>query len=452
MREVSRLPGVSAEELLAVVESHLDRVHDAVRRLGCDAAAAAEVVETSALDLVDAVAERPQTVPDAVGWWLAAARRLGLRVGQHTPVGTDPLPVGGGLLSADDDQLVLSEALEELPEPHRAVLLLRDSYDLPVGTLAAALGTDAETAMERLGRARLAFLARADDEPPVPLPAHAGSLATLARLADDRPVSGSDATVRRHARSCTECSAVLDAQRRAHLLLAGLTVVALPEPDRAAVLERVTNHAFSSLPVTAELLVPGDDEWDDDDLAERWFSPALALLGLVAAVLLGIGAGVLLDRIDSPRVDARGAAVNVLPPVTAPPARSPSPGSAPVASPEPPPIPQVFEIATPTPSPTPPPMTAPPAQPTLLVEPASGPNGAVLTVRGTGWEPGGQVELAYLSADGTPTGSVATASADERGVFQTTLTANDPAGAPGRHLVRADDGTLTATAPYDVVA
>lgn len=448
VREGTRLPGVSAEELVALVTVHLDRVHDAVRRLGCDPGAAVEVVETSALDLVDAVAGRPETVTDALGWWLQQARRLGLRVRQGAPETADPLPVGGGLLSADDDQVVLSEVLEELPEPDRAALLLRDSYDLPLVSIAGALATDAESAMERVGRVRLAFLARADDAAAPPVPPHAGSVAALARLGEAGRPTAADATARRHARSCAECAAVVEAQRRAHLLLAGLTVVALPAGDRQAIVERIEEHAFVSLPSTASLLVPDDEEWDDEEeLDDRWFSPLLATLGVVLAALVGLGIGVVADRLDSRVLDRREVAANVLPPVTAPPVLSPAPGPASARPPDPQLTTRVFEVPSPSPTPPPPP---PAATPMLSVQPSSGPGGAVLTVAGTGWLPGGEVQLAYLRADGTPTGSVATASADERGAFRARLTATDPSGAGGRHLVRADDGTQSATAPYDV--
>ncbi|MCY7366027.1 MAG: hypothetical protein LH469_12060, partial [Frankiaceae bacterium] len=153
--------GVCAEDVLAAVRVHADRVHDAVRRLGCDPRAAAEVVETSALDLVDAVATRPETVPDAVGWWFGRARALAVRVAARTP----DLPLGGGVLSVDEDQEVLAEALDQLPEPERFVLLLRDSYDLPAESVAAAVGTDPVSAMERVGRARLGFLPLVDAAP-----------------------------------------------------------------------------------------------------------------------------------------------------------------------------------------------------------------------------------------------------------------------------------------------
>jgi hypothetical protein len=248
--------------------------------------------------------------------------------------------------------------------------------------------------------------------------------------------------------SCAECTAAVEAQRRAHLLLAGLTVVAVPLDDRAAVMTRVQDHAVAALPLTASLLVMQEDEWDDDeDLRERWFSPLLATLGVVLAVLAGIGAGVASDRLGAPGLDRDAAAANVLPPVTAPPVLSPAPGTAPApAPPAPTRPPRVFEIPSPTPSPPPPPVQA-----AVRVQPPSGPSGAVLTVTGTGWRPGGQVQVDYLTADGTPTGSSVTASADERGAFSAQLPANDPAGTPGRHAVRASDGRSTSTASYDVV-
>jgi hypothetical protein len=102
--DLRRVPGLSAEDVSAAVRIHADRLHDFVRRLGCNAASAVEVVETSALDLVDAVATAPETVPDVVGWWFARARALGRRV----PDGASDLPLGGGLLSADQDQAVLA--------------------------------------------------------------------------------------------------------------------------------------------------------------------------------------------------------------------------------------------------------------------------------------------------------------------------------------------------------
>ena len=111
---------LTADDVLSVVRVHADRVHDAVRRLGCGPEASVEVVEESALDLVAAVAGRPESVPDPVGWWFARARTLARSVAG----GDDALPVGGGVLSGDANQVRLAEALEAMPERERAALLL----------------------------------------------------------------------------------------------------------------------------------------------------------------------------------------------------------------------------------------------------------------------------------------------------------------------------------------
>jgi DNA-directed RNA polymerase specialized sigma24 family protein len=440
------VPGVCAEDLVAVVRVHLDRVHDAVRRLGCDETAALEVVETSAMDLVEALAGGPVTVTDPVGWWFARARVLGTRVGSDG----GELPIGSGLLSSDEDQLVLAEALEQLSERDRAVLLLRDSYDLPATSVGAALGTDAAGAMQLVGRARLAFLPYADDEPSPAVPAHQGDLGALARVAEGGRLAPADATPRRHAMSCLACRSVIDAQQRAHLLLAGLAVVAMPDTDRAAVLGRVEQHAAALLPSSASLLAVAEDEEWEDEPDRRLLSPLLALVGLILAIALGAALGVALTGTGGGALDPRDAAANVLPPVTPAPALSPAPLAAPPPTSAPRPRTTVFVIPDPT---TPPPTTAAPApaaEPQLSVDPASGPDGARLTVTGTGWTPGATVALDYLDPSGQPTGSRTSTTADDQGRFSATLVARDPARTPGRHTVRARDGASTAFAAYDV--
>ena len=170
---------LTADEVIAAVRVHADRVHDAVRRLGCGPEAATQVVEKSALGLVDAVARQPETVGDPVGWWFAKARALG----RQAAGGDDDLPVGGGLLSSDANQLRLAEALESRPERERAALLLRDSYDLPAAAVGTSLGLDAQGAMEVVGAARLAFLPTLLASVPAVPTDHAVDLAALARLA-----------------------------------------------------------------------------------------------------------------------------------------------------------------------------------------------------------------------------------------------------------------------------
>lgn len=461
MQEVVRRRGVPAEDLVAVVRVHTDRVHDAVRRLGVDAAAAVEIVESSALALVDAVASAPERVPDAAGWWFAEARDLAARAAANRP----DLPLGGGLLSADEDQLVLAEAVEELPADERLALLLRDAYRLPFAAVAAALRVDEDRASGIVARARLHAVPLLDDEPAPPLPGHAASLGALGRLGESGEVAPADATVRRHVQACTGCAAVTDAQARVHVLLSGLAVVALPEAARTRLLARVEERATAALPSAASLVVT-DEEWEDWDDDPRILRPLLVTLGVVLAVVLGTFAGVLASR-------GAGAVLPLsdgpLPAVTLPPVEQPAPlqldpAALPPVPPVEPPRTRVFEIAPRTTAPSPVPSTtaAPsptasaPAEPTgnatLTVDPRSGPDGATLEVTGAGWTPGGRVVVEYLDPTGRPTGSRTSVEADADGAFQTQLVARDPQGLPGRHTVRATGGQTVRSAPYEVTA
>lgn len=437
----------TSEDLLAVVQVHADRVHDAVRRLGCSPLVALEVVTESALDLVAAVARDPAGTGDLVGWWFARAWDLG----QPAAAGSPDLPLGGGLLSADQDQQVLAEVLEQLPERDRMALLLRDSYALAEGSLAAALGLAAGPAMEVVGRARLAFLQALDGQVPHTPGSHRLDLPALVRLAEGGQVVARDATTRRHVQSCATCSSTVAALERAHLLLAGLTVVALPDGERQVLLTPVEAAARAVLIAPRTL--------DEQDLPRRLLSPLVALLLLGLAVLVGLTSGVLLSRGSGP--DSR--------PLEALPAQGavqdpPQPGLAlPVPAPRSPdPLPSltVFTVA---PSPlagpsrqasprSPAPQTSGTATtfPRLTLDQTSGPNGAVLTVRGFGWPVEQQVRLDYLYQFGS--GSSVVTTTDARGAFTATLRAEDPTGLPGTHQVRAVSGSTVATTPYDATS
>jgi DNA-directed RNA polymerase specialized sigma24 family protein len=444
---------LSAEDVSAAVRIHADRLHDFARRLGCSPTAAVEVAETSALDLVEAVATAPNTVPDLVGWWFGRARALSRRVQdtEHQP------PLGGGVLSADRDQAVLAETLDTLPERERVALLLRDSYALPALSVAVALGTDADAAMETVGRARLAFLAAVGDEDVLPTSGHAVQLGALARLAEGGPVAASDATARRHAQACAMCRSVSDAQARAHQMLAGLTVVALPEELRSGVLGRVDAQARAALPLASELVLADDEELLDEP-PSRWAMPLYALLGLIAAVLVGTVLGLILSRGGSGGSSASsGSGPAVEPEVTPTPSRtgSPLPTTFPTASTNP--SPTVF-IVTPSPSPggagagspTPTGAPEPATEPlTLTADPTSGPNGTTVTLQGTGWLPRSTVSVDYLDPLGRQTGSRTSATVDARGRFTATLSAQDPANLPGRHTIRATDQTQTLSTTFE---
>ena len=454
MADVRRAPGLSAEDVSAAVRIHADRAHDFARRLGCNPAAAIEVVETSALDLVDAVVTSPRTVSDPVGWWFGRARALARRVSGAEA----DLPLGGGVLSADQDQALLAEALEVLPERERVALLLRDSYALSAASVGVALGTDAEAGMETVGRARLAFLAAFGDEDVVDTTGHPVQLGVLARLGEGGPVAAADATARRHAQACPVCRSVWDGQARAHQALAGLTVVALPEELRAEVLDRVDAQARAYLPLAADLLLGEDEELYDDEPG-RGRLVLYAGLAVLAAIILGTIIGLVLSRHPSGGgTSALPPDPGVLPEVTGSPVSSPSPTLATASfSPVPQPSPSVF-LVTPTPAPG---ASAASGRPTggpepanepltLTTTPTSGPNGAPVSVEGTGWTPRATVTLDYLDPLGQQTGSHASAVVDARGRFSTTLYAQDPSNLPGRHRIRASDGIYTDTATYDV--
>jgi hypothetical protein len=431
---------LTADDVIAAVRVHADRVHDAVRRLGCGPEAATQVVERSALGLVDAVARQPESVGDPVGWWFAKARALG----RQAAGGDDDLPLGGGLLSSDANQVRLAEALESRPERERAALLLRDSYDLPAAAVGTALGLDAQGAMEVVAAARLAFLPTlVSAVPPVPTD-HAVDLAALARLASGGQQAARDATARRHVRSCEQCADLLDAQERARRMLAALTVVALPDADREELLARVESRARAVLPAAGAV---EDVEWEE--LPGRRYSLSMMVLGLVAAVGLGIGGGMLASRGKpvSPTTD-----VDSIPLVTAAPVLTLAMSATPTTSPTPTvsPSPRVF-VVTPSPTPTPTDLASETPEPEPLgitLTPSSGPADADITVDGKGWTPGSTVTVQYFNAVGGGVGSMTTAVVDTRGRFTTTITAHDSQGLPGNHQVTAEDGTQAAQATY----
>jgi DNA-directed RNA polymerase specialized sigma24 family protein len=433
---------LTSDEVIAAVRVHADRVHDAVRRLGCGPEAATQVVERSALALVDAVSRQPESVGDPVGWWFAKARALGRQVAG----GDGDLPLGGGVLSTDANQVRLAEALEGRPERERAALLLRDSYDLPASAVGTALGLDAQGAMEVVGAARLALLPTLTGTT-VRLPGdHAADIAALARLGEGGAQAVRDATTRRHVRSCERCAEVLSAQERARRVLTGLTVVALPDAERSALLARVESRARAQLPGSD--VAPLLDEWEEDDEEHGRLVPlSLLALGVVIAVGLGIGIGLLTSRGTpiSPTGD-----VNRIPLVTAAPVlsvlRSPTPTATPSATATP--SLRVF-IITPSPTPTPtatsPTTTATPSatrEPlTLSLSPTSGPNDTDITVTGTGWIAGATVTVQYMNSVGGQPGATVNAIVDDEGRFSVVLPAHDDQGIPGQHQVNAQDGT-----------
>jgi hypothetical protein len=436
---------LTADEGLSVVRVHADRVHDAVRRLGCGPEAAVRVVRTSALELVDMTARRPGEVPDPVGWWFARARSLG----RQAAGGDDALPVGGGVLGVDANQVRLAEALESRPERERAALLMRDSYDLPASAVGAVLGLDAETATEVVAQARLSLLPALARTSPLPRADHVPQLGPLARLAEGGALAAREGAMRRHAQACEGCGAVLDAQERARRLLSGLSVVAMPDEEREALLAAVDERARALLPA-AEPVVEEDD-WDDPP---RRYSLSLMALGLVLAAAAGAGLGALASRGSptSPLGEQKA-----LPLITAAPVITVAVRATPSASPTTSPSPRVFLV---TPSPTPTPSISPTPFPSesglpsaqMALDPTSGPRDTLITVTGQGWDPGAPVVVQFMSSLGGQAGASTTTVADAEGTFTTTIAAHDanPNPLPGPHTVTADDGHHHAEATFTV--
>ena len=443
-------PETSAEAVLTAVRIHADRVHDAVRRLGCGPGAAAAVTGASALDLVDAVADDPAAVGDPVGWWFARARALG-RSRAGSP--DDALPVGGGVLSGDANQVRLAQALEALPEQQRAALLLRDSYALPAAAVGTALSLEPSAALELVARARLAFLPQLLGGDSLDRPGGHSDLEALARLGEGGPVAARDATTRRHVQSCETCSAVLDVQERAHRLLSGLTVVALPDADREELIEAVAGRVRQLLPAALPVAV----EEPVDDRPRRVLPLALAALLLLVAVGLGAAVGLYASRSGrAPAIDTVGGPATL---VTAAPVLTVPPASRLPALPTTPPTAQVFTL-TPSPVPTTPP-PSPTASPsvsptpsavpvTVALSPATGPDGTAVTVTGTGWTPGSTVQVSYRDPAGAVTPATATGVVTAAGTFRTVLAAADPTGAKGPHRVTVTDGTKVGAATFTV--
>ena len=194
----------------------------------------------------------------------------------------------------------------------------------------------------------------------------------------------------------------------------------------------------------------------EDDEEPRLFSPLLVFLAVILAAGLGLGIGLLLTR-DSEREPLTEAGLSVALPSPEPP--EPEVLISPPVVTAPAPVTSVFVLAPPPPPPPPPPPSPTPSPSpspdpnrlSLTIDPASGGNGAELLVSGTGWPASSTVRLDYLGIDGKETGSKGIVAVKPDGTFMTRLVAEDPTDRPGRHTVRATDGTRTLEVGYEVV-
>ena len=445
-REVVAL--VSADDVVAAVRVHADRVHDLLRRSGCGAEESVEVCESYAFALVDAVVNAPETVGDMAGWWFGRALELGRRLGAaaaepvtEEPAGEMPTSVLAGTAAEAQVRAVLAD----LPEQERAAVVLRDAYDLPPQAVAVALGRDIDAAADLVAAGRLRLASAYDDRVIPSLAGHTGrgpaDIGTLARLTDGSLPSQRTVPLRRHLNTCAACEEVAERLARARRLVAGLPVVAMPDEAREAMIERVATRAMAVLPSVDEVL----RAIEEDDEIRPAVSPLVVVLAIVLALVLGVAVAAVSSLGPStgrPLSDSEPSVVPAQPSFSVP-----ATTTAPSKSPRPVKTASASATASPTATSASPTATtttsAAVAPATISISPTEGPRGTAIVVSGRHWEPGSTVTVTYAA---TLSSSSTTATADAQGRFSATVTANGPL--PGNYNVRADNGSQTASQSF----
>ena len=433
---------VSVDDFVAAVRVHADRVHDLVRRTGCPAQAAPDVVESTALDLLDRLVDAPESVGDLVGWWFAHAYDAARRVAAADPQaatrnGLHPV----SLLAGTEAEVRVRELLAAMPERERLAVLLRDAYDLPLQSVAVALRRPDDVAAALIAASRLHLVSAYRGRRPPTLDGHpprpAVDSATLAMLCDGS-LTGQQATVlRRHTHTCAQCEDVADALSQARQLAAGLPVLSLPDDERDVLVERVEDRAIGVLPTLEEVLLVAESE----DAVPPLVPAGVILLALFLAAVLGVAAGVVGHHARSQAQQLPGQVTSLGPEPSASVTATATTSATSSAEPSTSPV-AVVENTPPPPSSTPSssaPASAAPASAALAIDPSSGPNGSTITASGQGWRPGHVVHLTYVNSLGQ-IGSTTVVAPGADGSFTVRISAYDPSGLPGPHTVRAYDG------------
>jgi len=440
-REVVAL--VSADDAVAAVRVHADRVHDLLRRSGCGADESVEVTESYAFGLLDALVNAPSTVGDMAGWWFGRALELSRRLGDPTESAAELTEEeSASVLAGTTGEAQVRAAVAALPENERAAVMLRDAYDLPIQAVAVALRRDEATVGGLVGVGRLHLLSRYDDRRPPDLAGHTGrtpaDLATLTALADGTLPAARAVPLRRHLSNCPACEDVVDALAKARRLTAALPIIAMPDEAREAMLERVAVRAGAALPSVDEVLAAV--EQDDDT------RPAIAPLAVVLAIVLALVLGVAVAAIT--RSDSGANAGDQLPPVATAPTEEPSFSVS--ATPSTKPSATTTRTARPStkPSATQTASTGPTSTPgetaaEITLSPTQGPRGTAISVTGIGWTPGDIVTVVY---SGPISQSRTSTTVEADGSFATTVTANGLV--PGDYTVQATSSDATASAPF----
>jgi hypothetical protein len=439
-REVVAL--VSADDVVAAVRVHADRVHDLLRRSGCGPEESVEVCESYAFALLDALVNAPETVGDMAGWWFGRALELGRRLGETGAEPADEMPTS--VLAGTTGEAQVRAALATLPETERSAVMLRDAYDLPPEAVAVALRRDIETASALTAAGRLRLVAAYDDRAIPDLVAHTArtpaDLGTLGRLADGSLAPPRTVPLRRHLGSCPACEEVVETLAKGRRLAAALPVLAMPDDAREAMLERFGARAGAVLPSVDEVLLA----IEEDDATGPAISPVAVILAIVIALVLGIAvAAATSNRTGGQRaLDATPTTLpSIEPSFTATPLTSASPSRTPSATPSTKSSsPAASQSASATASAA---STGPGDTAAITLSPAQGPRNTSITIAGTGWTPGSLVTVSYV---GSLSSQHHSTTVDARGRFTVTLPADGTL--PGQHRVDASDGSSNATATF----
>lgn len=436
---------VSADDFVAAVRVHADRVHDLLRRSGCGESEAAEICEAYAFALLDALVNAPETVGDTAGWWFGRALELGRRIEDPDA----PPAVPASLLSGTTGEAQVRAALGRLSQQERAAVLLRDGYDLPPQSVAVALGLDVDTAAAVVAMGRLHLVEVYDDRPAPTLVEHTGrtppDIGMLGRLADGSLPAPRNAPLRRHLANCRACEDAAEVMAKGRRLCAGLPVLALPDEVREAMLMRVAARAAAVLPTVEQVMLAVEE----DEQRRPAVSPIAVVLLVVLALVLGVAVAALttMQSTDTHAfVDHTPSAVDETPSFSISPtkAKHASPSASATVSAVPTSASPTGRRTPTSASPTATDSSTPAAGPAAIaISPRQGPRGTTITVDGTGWSAGAHVSLSY---SGTLVSSTSSARADGSGRFHATLRANGTL--PGRYTIEASDGAESSKASF----
>jgi DNA-directed RNA polymerase specialized sigma24 family protein len=446
----------SADATTELISRYADRAADLAVRLGAPDGQALQLVEDSALALIDQVAADPERVHDAVGTWLRdlRARADRARADAEPPAEGAPPPRRRRRTRTEPATSVdaVENALRSLDEEQALALLLRDSYDLPWSAVAVGLGLDEPQAAIVVADARQRFDEQLHRRPSVPLAHHAAvagvSAGALAQIADsdaDSLTGDSPIALRaRHAARCAVCGAFLEVQRGSRRALAALPVRALPDGEHDQLLSRVTEFAGARLP--AEPAPGGSVRGGPPGLVTAiTLVGALAVGVTIGTVTAGGGNQDVAPATTQPATTASAAATNG--PASGSPTPSGTPSTSlsagPSTSRSPTPRPSLTVTPTRTAVVVPPTSAAAStsspaaAAPAITLSPTGGRRGTAIRVTGVGFHPGAVVTVTYRDNLGLGSSSV-TATVSGQGTFAATVSASGTFD--GSHVVAANDG------------